>query len=120
MLKEIPEKDWKLFKAKLIVWQESYMDKLNHEYIEILSSSENASEKFWELEKRIKQDKRSTGVICEVKRSNLIENILSLINEGVICFYDLSEFSDNLQATFKLMLEIMQGEKSAEEDGWIK
>ena len=117
MLKEISEKDWKLFKAKLIIWQESYMDKLNHEYIEILSSNENASDKFWKLEKRIKQDKRRTGVICEVKRSNLIENILLLINEGVICFDDLSVFSNNLQATVKLMLEIMQGEKSAEEDG---
>lgn len=37
MLKEISEKDWKLFKAKLIIWQERYIDKLNHEYIEILS-----------------------------------------------------------------------------------
>ena len=116
MLKEISEKDWKLFKARLIIWQESYINKLNHEYIEILSSNENASDKFWKLEKRIKQDKRSTGVICEVKRSNLIENIFSLINEGVICFDDLSEFSDNLQATVKLMLEILQGKKSAEED----
>lgn len=55
-------------------------------------------------------------MICEVKRSNLIENIFSLINEGVICFDDLSEFSNNLQATVKLMLEILQGKKSAEED----
>ena len=116
MLKEISEKDWKLFKAKIIIWQESYIDKLNHEYIEILSSNENSSDKFWKLEKRIKQDKRSTGVICKVKRSNLIENVFSLINEGVICFDDLFEFSDNLKATVKLMLEILQGEKSAEEN----
>ena len=51
------EKDWKLFRRKIAEWQESYMDKLNKEYMEILSGAGNASEKFWKLEKRIKEDK---------------------------------------------------------------
>lgn len=34
------------------------MDKLNKEYIEILSGGGNPSEKFWALEKRIKKDKK--------------------------------------------------------------
>lgn len=31
------EKDWKLFRNKISDWQEAYMDKLNKEYIELLS-----------------------------------------------------------------------------------
>ena len=38
MIKEISEKDWKLFREKLPTWQDTYIDKLNQEYIEILSN----------------------------------------------------------------------------------
>ena len=31
-----------------------------------------ASEKFWELEKRIKEDKRRLGVVMELKKSEVI------------------------------------------------
>ena len=30
------EKDWKLFKERLKIWQENYLEKLNREYISIL------------------------------------------------------------------------------------
>ncbi len=99
MIKEIPEKDWKLFRVKLPMWQETYMDKLNQEYIEILSSSDNLSNKFWELEKRINRDKHKTGVVCDMRRSKMVENITTLITEGVITIDDISEFSGNLKAT---------------------
>lgn len=106
MLKGISEKDWKIFRAKLPDWQEHYIDKLNHEYIDILSSDENPSQKFWSLQKRINGDKQSTGIVCEMSRSKLVENIASLIYEEVITFEDLSEFSDDLKVTVKLMLEL--------------
>lgn len=118
MIKEISEKDWKLFREKLPIWQDTFMDKLNQEYIEILSSSDNPADKFWELEKRIKTDKCKTGVVCEMSRSKMVENIISLITEGVIGTDDLLEFSDNLKSTVQLMLELYQGEKSAEDNGW--
>lgn len=44
------EKDWKLFRRKIVDWQEAYMEKLNREYIELLSGEGNASDKFWALE----------------------------------------------------------------------
>lgn len=47
------EKDWKLFRSKIAGWQEVYMNKLNKEYIEILSGDGNPSDKFWKLEERI-------------------------------------------------------------------
>lgn len=118
MIKEMSENDWKLFREKLPIWQDTFMDKLNQEYIEILSSSNNPADKFWELEKRIKTDKCKTGVVCEMSRSKMVENIISLITEGVIGTDDLLEFSDNLKSTVQRMLELYQGEKSAEDNGW--
>ncbi|WP_327240938.1 hypothetical protein [Ruminococcus gauvreauii] len=47
MVNRFSEKDWKLFRKKLLEWQEAYMDKLNKEYIEPLSAEGNASDKFW-------------------------------------------------------------------------
>ena len=35
---DISKKDWKLFREKLPDWQENYMDKLNKQYIELLSN----------------------------------------------------------------------------------
>ena len=80
-------------------WQESYMDKLNKEYIELLSSEGKPSEKFWALEERIRNDKKDTGVQLKMSRSNCIPNIISLLNEGAITMKDLEEFSDELKET---------------------
>lgn len=93
------KKDWLLFRNKFAGWQENYMDKLNKEYIELLSEDANPSEKFWRLNKRIKEDRKKAGVQLEMSRSKLIYNIISLINEGAISFEDLEEFSDELKET---------------------
>lgn len=99
------EKDWKLFRNKIAGWQEAYMDRLNKEYIKLLGEDKNASAKFWNLDKRIKEDKKKTGVRVEMSRSNLIYNIISLINEGAISYGDLEEFSDELKETVKLSVD---------------
>ncbi len=91
------ERDWRLFKNKIADWQESYMDRLNKEYIELLSEDKNPSEKFWKLDKRIKEDRKRTGVQIEMSRSKLIDNIISLINDGAINFENLEGFSDDLK-----------------------
>ena len=69
-MNKFSEKDWKIFRSKIAGWQEAYMDKLNKEYIKILSGDGKPSEKFWTLEKRIKEDKKDCGVQCEMSRSN--------------------------------------------------
>ena len=86
---EFPETDWKLFRSRVADWQEAYMDRLNKEYIELLSGEGNASEKFWALEERINKDKKDKGVILEMSRSQMFSNILSLIEEGAIGYEDL-------------------------------
>lgn len=93
------KKDWALFREKISDWQEAYMNKLNKEYIELLSGEGRPSEKFWTLEERIRNDKKDTGVQLKMSRSNCIANIISLLNEEVITMEDLDEFSDELKET---------------------
>ena len=81
------------------------MDRLNKEYIELLSEDINPSEKFWRLDKRIKEDRKKTGVQLEMSRSNLIYNIISLISDGAISFEDLEEFSDELKETISVLVK---------------
>lgn len=99
------EKDRKLFRQKLPQWQESHMEKLCREYLEILCKETQPSERFWELEKRINNDKRHIGVRARMSRSNMDINILSLIREGVITLDNLAEFSDELQSHMRLIVE---------------
>lgn len=100
-MNRISEKDWKIFRNKIAEWQESYMEKLNKEYIELLSGKENESDKFWNLEKRIREDKKDCGVQCEMRRSNQFYIMMSLLNEGAITLDDLEDFSDDLKDTIK-------------------
>ncbi len=99
------KRDWTLFKDKIADWQEAYMDRLNKEYIELLSEDVNPSEKFWRLDKRIKEDRKKPGVQLEMSRSNLINNIISLISDDAISFEDLEEFSDELKETVSSFIE---------------
>ncbi|MEE0863063.1 MAG: multidrug transporter [Lachnospiraceae bacterium] len=102
---QISERDWKIFRKKIPDWQERYMERLAVEYIALLQSEKNASAKFWELEKRIKQDKKSPGVLIDMRRSTAIENILSLVLDEVISLDELDEFSDELQEAIYFMVE---------------
>lgn len=61
----VAENDWKLFRERLPRWQESYMEKLIGEYMEMLGGEGLASEKFWALEKRVNEDKGRSGVLIE-------------------------------------------------------
>ena len=98
-----PESDWKLYKSKIADWQEGYMEKLCKEYITLLSSDKLPSDRFWELEKRIREDKRATGVVVTNSRSKMIDNILDLLHEGAITLDDLSDFSEELQEKIRFL-----------------
>ena len=98
---QVKEQDWKLFRKKLPLWQETYMDKLNQEYIRLLSGEGLASDKFWELEKRIRMDKKSIGVVADMRRSMMYTNLLSLLVNEIIREDDLKGFSEELSETVK-------------------
>ena len=104
---DISQMDWKLFREKLSDRQENYMEGLVKEYANFLNDDKKpASEKFWELEKRIKEDKRHPGVIMEMSKSEAILDIVRLIRLKVITYDDLSDFSDELQNEVKRILEM--------------
>ena len=103
---EISKSDWKLYREKIADWQENYIARLNKEYIALLSEDDKiASDKFWELEKRIKNDRRHPGVIIEVSKSNAVFDIVRLIRLEVIAYEDVADFSEDLQQAVKMMLK---------------
>ena len=101
---EISKQDWKLFKERLPEWQEHYMERLTKEYIELLSSPGNASDHFWQLEKRIKQDKKHHGVLLEMRKSNAIWDIAMYVRDKVVTMDDLEGFSEDLIDAVKIIL----------------
>ncbi len=101
---ECSKADWKLFRSKIAQWQENHMSKLNQEYVKILQGDENASDKFWELEERIRKDKKHPGVILEMRKSNMIYAILDLLRDDVIKMDDLEEFSDELKEQVQFLV----------------
>lgn len=81
------------------------MEKITKEYIALLSTEDKkASEKFWELEKRVKNDRRHPGVIIEMSKSNAIYDMVNLVILGVITCDDLAGFSDDLQQAVSFMV----------------
>ncbi len=105
MMMEISKSDWKKCREKISVWQEHYMERLVEEYITFLRSDQSASDKFWELERRIKQDKKCPGVLIEMRKSSAIYDIARLIGDEVISLDDLEEFSDDLKEVVKFLIE---------------
>ena len=102
---EVSKSDWKLFRTRIAEWQEAYMERLVKEYVKLLSGAENASDKFWNLEERIKKDKKHPGVMLELSKENMIYDIVALINGGVITTADLDGFSDDLKEKVKFFLQ---------------
>ena len=100
------KKDWKLYRVKLAKYQENYIEHLNQEYITLLSDKEKIpSEKLWELEKRIKKDRRHPGVIIDVQKSTAIWTITNLLKMQVISRDDLEGFSSDLIDTVNFFLK---------------
>lgn len=102
---ECSKSDWRLFRSRIMEWQENYMDRLNKEYIEILNGNEDASEKFWKLEERIRKDKKHPGVMLELNKRNMIYDIVTLIRDNVIRIESLEGFSEELKEQVQFLLQ---------------
>lgn len=101
---EVSKRDWKLFRVKIAEWQESYMERLVKEYIELLSGTGRASEKWWELDKRIRKDRKNPGVIIELNKGDMIYDVTYMIRLGVITLDDLEDFSDEFRESVAFLL----------------
>ena len=101
---EISKANWKLYRERVSDWQEHYMEQLTKEYVELLTSPGNASDHFWKLEKRIKQDKKYLGVLIELRKSTALWDIAYFVRDKVITMKDLEGFSEDLIDAVKLIL----------------
>lgn len=81
------------------------MEKLIASYVEYLEGEDPASKKFWELEKKIKSDRKNPGVLIELNKQNMPFDLIRLIHEGVITVNDLDDFSDELKETVNYLIE---------------
>lgn len=103
---DVSEKDWAIYRKKMPDWQNAYMDSLNKEYIKILNSDGSPSDKFWELERRIKKDKQHPGVVIDMRRSTMVMNLIRLIDDRVIGIDDIADFSDEVKEKVKFILKV--------------
>lgn len=101
---EISKSDWKLYRERVPEWQEHYMERLAKEYVNLLSGPGKASDHFWELEKRIKRDKKNPGVLIEMRKSEAIWDIAAFVGRGIITMDELAGFSESLIDAVKLIL----------------
>ena len=111
MIKAISKPDWKLFQEKLPQWQEQYMGRLLEEYIELLNGSSNPSDRFWKLEKRIKDDKKDPGVQMRLDKGEAVWDIACLVNRKVISMDDLNGFSEDLIESVNTLLDRFRSEE---------
>lgn len=79
------------------------MERLVATYVEYLTSDEPASTKFWEMEKRIKKDKKNPGVLMELSKQDMPFDLIRLLHEDVITVEDLDDFSDELKENVKFL-----------------
>lgn len=84
-------------KKRLTGWQEAFMASRIKEYTKLLSDETKlASERFWQLDKMIKEDRKKSGVIVELSPSDKHLILLNLLREGAITESDLEGFSEEL------------------------
>ena len=86
------------------------MERLLKEYVKMLQSKKPASTKFWDLDKRIKADKRNPGVQMQLDKSKAIFDIVAMIDLGIITQKDLADFSDDLKKTVQELLDHNYGQ----------
>ena len=94
---DITKNDWKLFRERIGEWQGRHMEKLCGEYAQILAQEKSGPERFWELENRIRQDKKSPGVQIDLTKDQVPYNIVALLRDGTIDGKDLEGFSPGLK-----------------------
>lgn len=73
------------------------MEQLAESYAALLAGPGKASDKFWELEKRLRKDKKRVGVVADVSRSKMYYNLLYLLGDKTITLEDLAGFSPDLR-----------------------
>ncbi len=107
---EFTENDWKLFRTRLAKWQEAYYTRLVREYTELLNGDGTPGEKIYELEQRVQNERKHSGVRLpfRMSRSMVIRNLCFLLRNPVTRADDLKDFSDELKEQIQFITETEQ------------
>lgn len=97
MIREINESDWIIFRTRMPLWRERYLEKLLDNYQNILSSQESAEDRYFRLLKRMDKDSMCALFNVEMSRSKCLINIIRLLGEGIIDENDLEGFTPELR-----------------------
>ena len=98
---EFTENDWKLFRTRLAKWQEAYYTRLVREYTELLNGDGTQGEKIYELEQRVQNERKHSGVQLPFRMSRF----MMIHNLGAD---DLKDFSDELKEQIQFITETEQ------------
>ena len=102
---DVSKKDWALYRERLPEWQERYMERLIAQYKNIIDSKSPASDKFWELDKHIRADKKKPGVVVEMSKQEMVYQIVGLLHDKAITLSDLDGFSEDLISTVQFLYD---------------
>ena len=80
------------------------MNRAIQDYVALLNGNASAMDKFRDLERRMREDRKKIDVPLGMSRSNMLVNMTALIDKGVISRSELALFSDELQEAMKFML----------------
>ena len=81
------------------------MGRLLGEYATLIAGQGLPSDRFWKLEKRLRNDMRKVGVRADMRRSTMVGNLQSLLGEGAITMDDIVDgFSEELRQKLLLFL----------------
>ena len=69
-------------------------------------SSTSSSINISDIYKRINKDKQHIGVVIDMRRSKMIENILLMLKEKVIFIEELEDFSNELKEEINYYLKM--------------
>ena len=92
------------------------MDKLTREYVEFLTDDRcQPSERFWTLNKRIREDWRKPGVQLEIRKQNVVFDLAHLIADGAVSLDELDGFSEELQNMVRILCKRIELEEQRDQ-----
>ena len=90
------ESDWILFRERRKEWIDRYYTRLLTECAGHLYGTGTPSERFWNLEKHIHEQKRILWRLDDFRRSTMSRVITDMLELDIITLADLEGFSDSL------------------------
>lgn len=74
-------------------------------YVQLLKDEKmDTSDRFWELWKRLNNDRRTPGVVIEMNKGSMLWNLARFVNDGLVPEEELAEFSEDGQEAVGLIL----------------